>query len=352
MKKWTLWFAFAALLMLPACGGDDNKNDNNGNNGSNNGSNNNGNGENNGENGENNGGNGENNGGNGENNGGNGENNGGNGENNDKLVCDNATTKAKCQTLNGNEWAFACNNGVVSEESALNCTEDGFTCFTDDDTNPTEAWCGCTANAQCAALYPEDAPFCNINIHSCAQCLTSDDCGQNEICDEEGSCVPGTPANSISCEGLTDYYNCKTDGNGHDWLVLCQDGQIVEVSADDPDTKTMDCTAAGSKCVDGWFGSKMCGCIENEDCASNVCSASGRCEPVNENVDPICKGRENLGFCTYIDDVLNAVNCYNGVVLEDWSFECNYDGDIYCDTYDPGDGDITAYCTDKPPVVE
>ncbi len=327
MKKWTLWFALASLLFLPACGGDDKTNNGSNNNGSN-----------------------ENNNGNGENNNGNGENNNGNGENNDKLFCDTATTKAKCQTLNGSAWAFSCNNGVVSQDTALNCTEDGFTCFTDNDTNPTEAWCGCTTNEQCAAVYPDDAPYCNISTNSCGECRTSDDCAADEICDEYGFCAPGSSGLPVSCEGLTDYYNCKTDSEGHEWLVLCQDGQLIDVDAADSDIKTMDCTAAGSKCVDGWFGSKMCGCETAADCASGFCTSSGRCEPINDNPDALCVGRENLGFCETIGGVLTAVACENGLVDEDWTFTCDYDGNIYCDTYDDGDGYVIAFCTDEEPA--
>ena len=350
MKKWTLWIALASLLLLPACGNDDKNNNNNAapansnNNNENNNQNNNNNNNNNNENNNNENNNNENNnnnnncengeGSNCENNNNNNNNcengEGSNCENNnenDKLVCDNATLKAKCQTLNGATWAFACNEGVVDEANALNCSEGGFTCFVDDEANPTEAWCGCTANEQCAALYPDDAPYCDLSINSCAECLKKEDCGDNEIC-EAGECVPGSDIDPV-CAGRENDGFCETI-EGVLTAVMCDGGKINT-------TWTLPCTGKDIYCHTY--------SVDDEDSDVAYCDDN---ELAVDIPDAVCAGHEDSGFCQKINGVLTAVMCIDGKVYRNMSIQCAGENK-YCHTYkDPDDGvtDV-AYCSEN-----
>lgn len=230
----------------------------------------------------------------------------------------------------------------------MNCSEDGLTCLLDNETNPQEAWCGCLTDAQCASIYDGAYPYCNLTLNACAECNKDEQCGQNELCDEYGECVPGSSASSITCAGVSNYYNCQTDAQGHSWLVLCQNGEIIDVDTSDSDVKTMDCTAAGSTCIDGWFDSKMCGCTTNDDCASGVCLASGSCEeaaPTTPSIDDLpsdlCAGRGDNGFCYEFNGTTFAIFCYQNE-LDDWTEAC-VDGEV-CDeiSYD-NDGVTMTY---------
>ena len=223
--------------------------------------------------------------------------------------CSDCTTSTQCPCNQ------TCTNGDCGCPTGKFLDSDGVCCIECDANTPCDA-CEVCNNGTCE---PKDCGegICNPQTNTCVDCITADQCGDNECCNGNSceccsgyvwdSCVekciplPSNPCSSESdCDACSDCKNYNPcTGIGVCTPVQCPSGKVCldgdcieECDCDDPG-----CSKKTQYCKD--INGDDCGCVDCEGSCSTGCLAPCYCNPKTNR----CEYNPCSGGC------INGLDC-------------------------------------------